>query len=430
MLRFGLSFLSFPVLYLIIAFPKLWLYSVVILFTVFFSVTDEELNILEVLTALIYNGGLLLWFVWYGLVLKKKIIRNSADWLILFFFAILLLGNSIIAVLNGVNIGDWIREYILFMLTLYYFPFREYFNDKQSIINLLVLIAAVIFIVDFKQFYIYYAGLTSGDIKYAYEIGRSVRINQTIFTISSIFGFIFTFNQKKIKYEYLILIFTSVTIAALVTTFSRTFWVILIFALIVMFLFQPIKKKIKMIIYVGLISTVLIGAVYIVAKDNLKIVFTYVEKRLKSSTKGKKDISLQSRLSEWRSVHQQMEYKWLAGNGLAKKFSFYNPITEITKHTSIIHNGYIYFAYRTGIPLTLIYFFFFSYYFYKSFILLRLVKDPFFKVMIVATFGSILSMYIINLTSSQFVYRDGLFTVAFLVAFTSIVEENYLKGKA
>lgn len=423
------GFASLPILFIILTYPKIWIYSVVLLFTLFFAKTDDDLNFYEVVIALVYNAGLYLWIFWSVFVSKRKLVRNIADWIILFLFVLLLFGNSAIAVMNGVDFTTWLREYVLFTLTLFYFPIREHFSEKKDLIKLLIVLAVAIFIVDFRQFYSYYYGITSDDIQYAYELGKSVRINQTVFTIASIFGFLFAFNQSKKKNEYLIFIFTAITIVALITSFSRTFWVIQIFALIMMFFFLPSKQKAKLSLYLTILSVSLISIGYIVAQDNMSIFFKYAEQRLTSSTKGKKDISLQSRLSEWRSVFHDLEYKWLSGNGFAKEFSFYNPISSTTKHTSIIHNGYIYFIYRMGIPLTLMYLFFFSYYFYKSFLLLKLTKDPFFKVLIVATFGSILAMYIINITSSQFMYRDGLFTVAFLVAFTGIAEINYIKSK-
>lgn len=416
--------ISLPFLFIILTYPKIWIYSVVLLFSLFFSKTDEDLNFYEVAIALIYNGGLYLWLFWSGFVTKRKLVRNKADWLMLFLF-VLLLGNGGIAVMNDVEFSVWAREYVLFSLTLFYFPIREHFSDKKDLITLLIVTAVAIFIVDFRQFYSYYYGITSDDIQYAYELGKSVRINQTVFTISSIFGFMFAFNQKKKLYEYLIIFFTGITIVALITSFSRTFWVILLFALILMFFFLPGKQKIKLSLYVFFLSALFVGLGYLVAKDNMGIFFQYAKNRLSSSTKGVRDISLLSRLSEWKSVFESMEYKWLSGNGFAKEFSFYNPISETTKHTSIIHNGYIYFMYRMGIPMTLIYLTVLFYYFYKSFILLKLVKEPFFKIIIISSFGSMAALFIINLTSSQFMYRDGLFTVAFLLAFISIVETNY-----
>lgn len=418
--------LSLPFLYIILTYPKIWIYSVVLLFSLFFSKTDADLNFYEVAIAMIYNGGLYLWLFWSGLVTKRKLVRNKADWLMLFLF-VLLLGNAGIAMLNDVEFSAWAREYVLFSLTLFYLPIREHFSEKKDLITLLIVAAVAIFFVDFRQFYSYYYGITSDDIQYAYELGKSVRINQTVFTIASIFGFMFAFNQKKKSYEYLIIIFTGITIVALITSFSRTFWVILLFALIVMFFFLPGKQKIKLSLYVFFMSVLFVALGYIIAKDNMGIFFQYAQNRLSSSTKGTRDISLLSRLSEWESVFESMEYKWLAGNGFAKEFSFYNPISETTKHTSIIHNGYIYFIYRMGIPMTLMYLLVIFYYFYKSFILLRLVKEPFFKVLTISSFGSMAALFIINLTSSQFMYRDGLFTVAFLLAFISIIETNYLR---
>jgi hypothetical protein len=168
-------------------------------FYTFFAKTDKELNITEVIIALLYNGGLFLWFVWSTFIEKRKIVRNTADWIILFVFGVVLFGNSVLAVINGVRIDSWIREFMLFSLTLFYFPFRHHFTEKKEVINLLIVLALSIFVVDLKQFYSYYVGITSDDIQYAYELGKSVRINQTVFTIASIFGFLFTFNQAKEK---------------------------------------------------------------------------------------------------------------------------------------------------------------------------------------------------------------------------------------
>ena len=122
------ALISLPIFFLIITYPKLWLYIVVLLFFAFFSPTDEEVNPMEVLIGLLYNGGLLLWFVWTVFVKRIKIVDNIADWLMLFLFVILLMGNSVVAFLNGTSLSDWIREVLLFSLTLFYFPFKYYFT--------------------------------------------------------------------------------------------------------------------------------------------------------------------------------------------------------------------------------------------------------------------------------------------------------------
>jgi O-antigen ligase len=118
----------------------------------------------------------------------------------------------------------------------------------------------------------------------------------------------------------------------------------------------------------------------------------------------------------------------LGGNGLSAEFHFYDPIPEMTKRTNIIHNGYIYFFYRIGAPLTLVYLFVMVATFLKAFELSKQTTDPFFKKLAVTGFMTMLMLFIVNTTSSQFVYRDGIFVVAFGLAATALAEKYQRKS--
>ena len=140
---------------------------------------ETELNIFHVLAGIFYDSFLLIWFLYKKLVKREKLLRGFADQLFIFFYLILIL-NLFIAVGNDVDWFDWLREYLLYSLILYYFPIREYFKEPKHIIKLLFLVGAVTIGLDLVQFYNYIKILKN--IVYAYQFSNSMRINQHIFT--------------------------------------------------------------------------------------------------------------------------------------------------------------------------------------------------------------------------------------------------------
>ncbi len=265
---------------------------------------------------------------------------------------------------------------------------------------------------------------------YAYQLGTSVRENQTILTVSIAVAILFSFGDYPLKVKAYLMGFSAICFTALIITFSRTFWAVEILLLFFVFLFLPYRKKIMFSVYALIILLVTSATALIFFQDNAKLFFTFVEKRFFSSTKGMKDYSLLSRLAEYEvALDHTVPYNMLSGNGLSAEFHFYDPIPERTKRTNIIHNGYIYFFYRIGAPLTLAYLTVMLLTLLKAYELTKQITNPFFKRLALAGFVIMLTLFIVNTTSSQFTYRDGLFVVAFGLALTSLAEKYHTKSE-
>ncbi len=409
---------------------KFWLYSVALSSSVFFLSRSEGVSILDVLIGIYLFFGLAIWFFWTVFVQKKKIVNGMQDWLLLFFF-IALLGNSVVAFANDVDLFDWLREYILLFLTLYYFPLKEVFEDKKDIERLLFLFSLSVLAVSFGQFYTYYKILTAEDMMYAYQLGTSVRENQTILTISIAVAVLFSFEDYSKKVKLYLISFSGICFTALVITFSRTFWAVEMILLFLVFLYLPYRKKLFFSAYAIVLVVFTIVSSLLFFQDNAKIFYSFIEKRFTSSTKGMKDYSLLSRLAEYdAALERTLPLKVLSGNGLSAQFHFYDPIPELTKRTNIIHNGYIYFLYRMGLPLTLAYMSVMVIAFFKSFELSKQIKDTFFRNIALSGWLTILTLFIVNTTSSQFAYRDGIFVVAFGLALTGLANKYRTKSKS
>jgi len=417
--------LILPLIYFVINHQKVWIYSVLIAKIPYLLTTSEGVSVIDVLMAVFLIGGLIVWFVRKIFVVRERLIQNTADWLILFFFIVMSV-NSVIAILNGVEILDWGREYGMILMTLYYFPLREIFKDEEDLKKLMIFLIPLMLVMTIGHFYQYYLRLTSIVMEYAYQLGSSIRTNQIIFTVASIFGFIFTFNQKNRFREILMMALTTMFIGGLLITFTRTFWVILFVALVFIFFFLEFRKKIRFLLYLFIAIVVIAGAILLFWQDNAKTFIKVVEKRLTSTSQVKDDPSARVRLDEWERVLFHIQEHPLGGNGLAKTFTFYNILDQHNLTKNIIHNGYLYFMYRVGIPLSLLYFFFIGFYSLRSLLLIFKIKKPLFRNLNIAAFAGMLTLIGSNLLSSQFAYRDGIFMVAFCVAIISICYNYYI----
>lgn len=417
---------SIVILYLFIIYPRFWIYTITLSLFIFFRKAEEGVSALDVITGLLYLLTLFAWLIWQFAFKRTKLVTNIGDWFVIAFF-ILLFGNSIIAVVHGVSFLNWIREYSIMALVLFYFPIRHYFYEEKYLIRLIILLGFAIVMTDLQQFYDYYK-LSMTNIVYAYQIISSVRINQVIYTAATAFGIIFVLYEKKFSKQMIFLSFTMLNVIAIVSTFSRTFWIILLFEIVLFIILVPIKQKIKLLAYSFIISAAFFITIMLVFSNRATAAFQLMENRLESSTKGRKDVSVVGRLAEYDVVLKRISEYPLGGNGLAKEFTFMFPVKRHTIHTLTTHNGYLFLFYRIGIPLSLFYIFFLFYFTIKSFTLFFRSKENLYKILSLGSFCGLLVMIISDFSSTQFCVRDGSFVLAFAFAFYSIAEKNNRKN--
>ena len=419
--------LGSALIYFFIKYPRFWLYTITFSLFIFFRKSEVGVSILDVIAAFLYLVTLFSWFFWQIAIKRAKLVTNLGDWFILAFF-ILLFSNSIIAVIHGVSFLDWIREYSIMALALFYFPYRYYFSDEKYLKRLLILLAAVCILTELQQLYDYYQ-IGMANVVYAYQILISARINQALFTTTTAFGILAILFEKKFLRQFIYIILTIISAFALISSFSRTFWLILLIQLVIFIIILPAKEKIKLITYSIAFSTVLILTVMIAFEGGTTVALKAYEYRLSSSTQGRKDPSVQARLAEYKVVLKRISEYPMGGNGLEKKFSFFNPIAHASAHTSITHNGFLFLFYKICIPLSLFYIFFLLYFTIKSFILFFRSKENFYKILSLGSFCGLLVMIISDFSTTLFNVRDGVFVMAFAFAFTQITEKKLLENK-
>ncbi|HOV92917.1 MAG TPA: O-antigen ligase family protein [Candidatus Kapabacteria bacterium] len=409
-------------------FGRYWIYSIFLLSPLYFRGQSEGVDFWDIFFAVYYTGTILFWFFWYVFIQKKSFIKNIADFF-LFSFFFLCIFNIAISFLNGVPLMSAVREYLVFSYTLFYFPIKEYFDDKKSFINFLIILAISLIINDFGQYYDYYSKLEEGGLKYAYQLGAAVRINQPIYSFTLVSGIILFFIPQNKSTKFLIFILVVLTTIALILTFSRTFWLIVIMEIVLLLFFFPIKYKYQLTIYIGSIAIIFVIVANIFFGDISKVLFQVLENRLTSTTMGRADLSVQTRLDEYKVAISRIKEYPMGGNGFAKKFPYYNSIIQLTYHSHIIHNGYLFIMYRVGIPMAILYFFCVIYFFFKSLITTLRLKDLFYKFISLCGFLGVTTMIIGNITSPQFTFRDGAFVVALCFAFSELAYQYFISNE-
>ena len=413
-------------IFFIIKYPKLWLYTIALSSFFFFRASSEGVSAADVAYGSFFIAGTFIWIIWKMLIQRERIVKNPADWSILFFYFFLLF-NSLWSLSDEVRLLDWFREYALFSTVLLYFPIKYYIKEKRDISTLLILFAVSVVICSIDQLRTY-KETALAEAVYAFQLGISVRINQTLFSASILYSIMLSLVNIKLWKRMSVGIFSLISISALLVSFSRSFWLFIIFGLILLFFYLDKKQKIALIISLFLVSSVGLLIFVNVFKEKTKIMTQVIEKRILSSTEGKKDISVQLRLIEYEQVLRGIKSSPFFGKGLGSLVEFYDPDMHFTYRRFNVHNSYLFIIYRVGIPLA---FFFFFPIFYRTFYaerLARRVKDKFFKALLLGAGSTLLMMIVASFASAQFFNRDGTIVMAVSFALIDIIRDKFEKN--
>ncbi len=411
---------AIPTINSIIKPSLIWVYLCIVFSVVYMGSTGEGISVEEIIAAVLYDIGIMVWFVHKIFIVREKIVESIADWLILFFFFGVTI-NSVIAAFNGVNMLKWLNEYLSLLPILLYFPIKHHIKTKRELSILMILLAFVALVVSGMKFYAYYKD-TIREAMYAFQLASSARINLALFVTGGLGGILFAVTEKKAGQAMLFLAVGMISTGASIVSFARTYWVAFAVGLLIMFIALPRRNRLK-ILFATIIITILTALILnFFFKERTMFFYKIAEERLSSSTKGMKDVSLLDRISEAKSFRQKIAQNPIAGNGLAAEFTYNSPVYHHSVTTSFMHNGYFYIIYRLGFPLASIFFFWIIYYFYRSAVNLHRFRDIYSLRMNLAAFLSLFVLFASNILTAQFTMRDGIILLAIAPAIIVITE--------
>ncbi len=384
------------------------------------SSLEEGVTAIELATSGFYLFSLTYWFIETLLIKRERIIESKLDFLFLYFMIIVFIINPIIAISNDVLYFDWLREYLRLYLILFYFPLKAVIKDESTLkkfVVVFILSSIVLSVLQVVNYYLYFITNTV----YAYQIITSGKGNQTYILSGSIISFLFVFYSEKLWIRILALIIAMGNLIGLISTFSRTFWVMYIVSVILIFFYLNFKNKFRFIVYLFFITIGIYLTLNFVFQDKFKFVKMALTKRFVSTGDAKRDVSVRSRYVEWDNILRITSRNSIGGMGLNYKHQFQNILERASIKYPFIHNGYLYYYSKLGLPLAIVYYFIFFGFIFMNISNLLTAKTKFMKF---TTFGNFLALGVIiftNFTSTQIHSKDCISFLSISYGITCII---------
>lgn len=410
-------------------YPRVWLYAVVIGLAVWFPQKGDDtagISGMEYVMVAFYIGGLAVWFGGMWFVERRKLIRNAGDWLLVAFLGALLL-NCIVAMSNNIEPLVWLRVALLFVFTLYYFPIREHITTNRDMTTFFLIVCCTMAIVAGMTLQRYVTASTN--VLYAYQLMTSrMNSNNNMSVVLTVFGVFAALYIRRPAVRMFALGVAVVFFAMTVVSFARMFILATIIGIVItLFLFNT-RRLVAFAISALVVAGIFAGGVALTFKKRAELALTVFSKRIGSAAKGTKDPSLIARIIESKVLVGHLLHNPLGGIGLGARFTMYDNINNRTIHPQFVHNGYIFIVAKLGIPTWFLLYGWYVFYLARSYLCARAATVSFDRFIAYAAFGSMVSLLIINLTSSIWEVRDGFFMLAFLIAFVSVIETRLLAG--
>ncbi|MBM4168829.1 MAG: O-antigen ligase family protein [Ignavibacteria bacterium] len=389
----------------------------------------EGISIAEVGFAFLFFGVITVWMFDRLLVERQSLLVDAGDRPLILFLA---LAASSLALAIGFesNILLWLRELLVFLSFLLFFPLRDLMREKRGrriVYAALLLLALAISVKNLIQ---YRSGLMLAT--YLWEVLRSRQTANEPLTMTILVGSIAVFmasGRRMIRIAALMI--AAFFALALLVTFSRGYWLGAALAVLVMFILGTRTERVR-ILQLGITLGLVVSAVMAVLFSDVVIaLFLSVFGRFVSAATATTDISVANRLIETQVVWDLILKNPLIGYGLGAKYSYYHLLRTVTHDTEYVHNAYLYLWFKLGLPGLVI---FLVMYLSKIRDGLRVAwtnqVDKSLRPFLVAAVAILVAMLQISVTSPQFYARDSILiiTICWATISAAQVRDGRTKG--
>lgn len=407
---------------LFVRYPRLWIYSSAFIHYFWISQGrgDDDISLKEYALVLYLFGGLAIWFFGMLVIQRRRIIRHFGDKVILCALALSVF-NLPIALMNGTSPLTWVREWLLFFMMLYYFPWREHLTERRHIQIFFVCHGAVFVFIGGMNILQYVKA--ASNVLYAYQIWASRKmLNTHIFLCATIFATLGGFYAVRRNTKLLMAMLVGFYAIVVVVSFSRGFWISGMASLVLILWLLDKRKLALLAIYTVIAGFVFVLAVQAVFPDKSVFIFKVLQARLSSSATGTQDLSLRSRYYETQEILNQISQYPLSGFGLGSSFRYYEPIGNSYSNGTFIHNGYLFVWVKLGLPFFLAFYSFWFYMMRRAYRMATRTSVPMAKILAASCCACLIAFTILNVTSSIAEGRDGFYCLSMCFASLGFAE--------
>lgn len=340
-----------------------WVFTMLCLYPFILLSRDDGMKPTELAALAFMLMGIPYYMLKYHIIRREQLIYNWGD-LALMLFWVFLLPNAIIAKLNGVEVGEWLRGFLTMTMYLMYFPLRRYLRDGLRVKHFIIAFSiCTIAICVHHLAYIKYNAVRA---TMAYQLESSLRINLTLMALAIFVCITFIFDTKEKWLKLLLFVTLGLSIAGVITSFARATWLTVLLLIIANLFVLSRRQRITLVVS-GFMALIVAAGVFVTQFKNYDLYVKLINKKFLSSKDGKKDISIRMRLYEYKGVLKEVKQYPYSGVGMQKKFRFKNVSNHgMQQIQNFTHNSFLHFWYMYGIPTAVIFIVFLLYFLVRS----------------------------------------------------------------
>ncbi len=402
---------------LMITNPKFWILFVSATLPLFITSSDKGVSVADVLFGAMYVGTLAAWLFHRVFIDRGQLVRDWLDVIVLLYF-VCVSSNVVTAYAYGTAPVDWVRQFGIGILVLYYLPIREYFTTKRDLTQLAVVLATVLLIITAQSLLVYRSTIQAS--VYAYQL-TGERLVPQAYAMGCIASFLLLISQPITKKRMLGILTTFLFMVGLVTTFARTTWLAVLFTLLLAH-FSLSVRELKRTLALGFVFVVgAVTGVSIAFGRIAQAVLHVIANRFTSSSHFGSDAAMGNRIYEARGVLRYIEHNPITGYGLLTHYQAYDGYIGNSADKTFVHYGFLSPFYFFGVAGAVLQFLVLGVSLVRAYNVVRKVRRTHFAhVIALICFCVILAMIIENITAAIFFFRTAVFVLAFCFAGISI----------
>lgn len=369
---------------------------------------------------LLYTIAIAFFYFFLPLITGRLKTDTSLDKLFL-VFTLMLPYASFLGLFNGSSAYPAFGELTYYAGAFTYFAFRYHLPDPSFQKSMLAFVLLLLVFLMARNAWYYQEIIMQAYMPWQIRSAR-VAANEVLILYSSVLFSVALVYLKALRYKIVALALLGASVASLVLTQSRGYWLAYVISFSVVFLLVSREKKIQMVAWFGTIAVLGITTAALFFSSYFDLVVNALVERFQSiATSTQKDISLLERFDESAAVFSKIIVNPVIGYGLGVEYTKFFYFDRIHGSTSYVHNGYLAAWYKFGLP--------------GLFILLsiclitirngyRIFKNnpkTVHKILGLSIIAVIFGMFLVNNTSPQFLAFDSILLLTIMAAYTATV---------
>lgn len=333
--------------------PKVWLGLVLLIFPAFLADSGVGYSWSEFVSGGFIIGTVVIWTL-YKLSTGYTLVRGWPDVFIVVFI-VLSVGNLVPALANGAEVDEWLVEWSLFLILLYYFPIREYFGKSTTDLNHLLILCCIAVLIMAAYTGYEWLDRSNNKLVYAYQlIASRSRLFAPVFSLAAAIAIASYFNVATFRVRLLLLAFIIVNILGLVQSVTRSLWLMFAVSLVITMFFLRFRQNINLVAICVVLATVTYVTLSVKYPRITRLAVKMVTQRMETGKITGGDRSLETRVNEVKVIWKDIQRYPLSGVGISIEYVAWDPIVQLSGKKAYVHMGYMGALFRLGFGLTLL----------------------------------------------------------------------------